>query len=103
MVDSQTVTNVLGTLVLISTSAGAYYANELRSALEGSELANVWKYMGLGVILLFIGALLGGGAKLLFGANPEDVASPLNILLILVLLGSLCFVYGLKLQLDKVK
>ena len=45
-------TEILGALVLVVTLLGTYYANGLKSALEGSELANVWKYVGIGVILL---------------------------------------------------
>src|SRR3972149_5666351 len=90
------VTNLLGTLVLLVTAIGAYLANGLRSALEGSELSEVWKYIGLGVILLFIGAIAGGASEF-FGIHS------LTSMLVFNLLASLCLAYGLKLQLDKVK
>jgi len=90
------VTNGLGVLVLLVTFVGAYYANGLRSALEGSELADVWKYVGIGVVLLFVTAIAGGVATFI------DV-DPLRAVLVFLLLGSLSLTYGLKLQLDKVK
>jgi hypothetical protein len=92
----QIVTNVLGTLVLLVTALGAYYANGLKSNLAGSELAKVWKFIGMGVILLFLGALAGGGSSLI-GLDS------LTAILIFILLGSICLTYGLKLQLDKVR
>lgn len=90
------ITNLLGTLVLLVSAIGAYLANGLRSALEGSELSEVWKYIGIGVILLFVSAIAGGGATLI-GFDP------LTATLAFMLLSVLCLTYGLKLQLDKVK
>lgn len=92
----QIVTNVLGTIVLLITVVGTYYANGLRSALEGSELSEVWKYVGLGVIFLFLTALAGGGASLI-GLDT------LSAVLSMLVLASAFLTYGLKLQLDKVK
>jgi hypothetical protein len=89
-------TNVLGTLVLLVTALGAYYSYGLKSNLAGSELANVWKFIGMGVILLFLGALAGGGSSLI-GLDS------LTAILVFMLLGSIFLAYGLKLQLDKVK
>jgi hypothetical protein len=96
MVETQTITFILGTLVLLVTALGTYYSNGLRLALQGSDLAEVWKYMGIGVFLLFIGAIVGGGLKLL-----EREA--LNSVLLTLWIGSIFLTYGLKLQLDKVK
>jgi hypothetical protein len=90
------VTYALGALVLLVTAVGAYFANGLRSALEGSELAEVWKFIGLGVLLLFLGAVAGVGAPLV------DMDT-LQATLVFMLLASICFTIGLKLQLDKVK
>ncbi len=90
------ITYVLGTGVLIVTAVSAYYANELRSALAGSELANVWKHVGLGVILLFASAIAGGAVALADG-------DALKAVLLFMLLSALFLVNGLKLQYDKVK
>ncbi len=91
-------TNVLGAAVLIVTAAGAYYANGLKSALEGSELATVWKHIGLGVILLFLGAIAGG---IVSYTGDTELALDVTLLAVLVAAGGL--LNGLKLQLDKVK
>ncbi len=90
------ITYVLGTVVLIVTAVSAYYANELRSALAGSELATVWKHVGLGVILLFASAIAGGAVALADG-------DALKAVLLFMLLSALFLVNGLKLQYDKVK
>ncbi|GBE18049.1 hypothetical protein BMS3Abin16_00640 [archaeon BMS3Abin16] len=90
------ITYVLGTVVLIVTAVSAYYANELRSALAGSELADVWKHVGIGVILLFVAALAGGAYELAEG-------DALKAVLFFMLLSALFLVNGLKLQYDKVK
>jgi hypothetical protein len=95
----EVVTNIIGAIVLIVTAVGAYYANGLKSALAGSELAEVWKYMGFGVILLFIGAIAGGAAK----AENIDFLEPLDVVLVFMAASAICLTYGLKLQLDKVK
>ncbi len=93
---AEVVVNVLGSLVLLVTGMSAYYANELRTALAGSELASVWKYVGLGVMLLFAGAIAGGAAELI------EVDSRIAMLSFM-LLASIFLAYGLKLQYDKVK
>ncbi len=93
---AELVVNVLGTLVLLVTAVSAFYANELRSALAGSELASVWKNVGFGVMLLFAGAIAGGAAELL------EIDSR-TAMLSFMFLASIFFAYGLKLQYDKVK
>ncbi|MFQ5800272.1 MAG: hypothetical protein ACE5HH_00950 [Candidatus Hydrothermarchaeales archaeon] len=90
-------TNILGVLILLVTAVGAYFANELKSALAGSELAVVWKYIGIGVVLLFLSAIAGGAARIV--APGQELA----VVLLFMLLASACLTYGLKLQLDKVK
>ncbi len=88
--------NALGTLVLLVTATGVFYANSLKSALAGSELADVWKYIGLGIVFLFLGAILGGGATLI-GMDS------LTAMLVTTLLASIFLTLGIKMQLDKVK
>jgi hypothetical protein len=90
-------TNTLGMLTLLVTAAGAYYANGLKAALAGSELGEVWKYIGFGVVLLFVGALAGGAATQ-FAPGQE-----LNVTLVFMMLGGGALAFGIKLQLDKVK
>ncbi len=95
---AEVVTNVLGALVLLVTAVSAYYANELRTALAGSELASVWKYVGFGVMLLFAGAIAGGAAE----AELFEINS-LNTVLGFMFVASIFLAYGLKIQHDKVK
>ncbi len=93
-------TEILGSLVFIVTLVGTYYANGLKSALEGSELANVWKYVGIGVILLLVGAIAGGAAN-------NNIILPksqaLNSVLLFTLLSAVALTNGLRIQLEKVK
>ncbi|RMF91323.1 MAG: hypothetical protein D6733_01525 [Methanobacteriota archaeon] len=88
---------MLGVLTLIASAIGAYYANGLRAALTGSELAQVWQYVGIGVVMLFVGAIAGGAVSVL------SPGQELLAVLLFMLLGSASLAFGLKLQLDKVK
>ena len=92
---SETIASVL--IFLISV-AGAYYANELRKALAGSELAEVWKYVGATAVLLFVGSLLGGIVALAAG---EELG--LEVFLFIMVPAAATLTYGLYLQAQKVK
>lgn len=93
-------TEILGALVLVVTLLGTYYANGLKSALEGSELANVWKYVGIGVILLLVGAIAGGAANNGIILPPSQA---LDSVLFFTVLSALALTNGLRIQLEKVK
>lgn len=93
-------TEILGALVLVVTLLGTYYANGLKSALEGSELANVWKYVGIGVILLLVGAIAGGAANNGIILPPSQA---LDTVLFFTVLSALALTNGLRIQLEKVK
>lgn len=93
-------TEILGALVLVVTLLGTYYASGLKSALEGSELANVWKYVGIGVILLLVGAIAGGAANNGIILPPSQA---LDTVLFFTVLSALALTNGLRIQLEKVK
>jgi len=91
--------NILGASVLLATALGANYARGLRKALGDSVLASVWKNIELGSMLLFLGALIGGGIELFKITSMDSFA----VVLFFILLAALSFNNGLKMQLSKIK
>lgn len=90
--------SIASILIFLISIAGAYYANELRKALSGSELADVWKYVGLASVLLFIAAALGGIVAIFAG---EELG--LEVFLFIMVPAAAALTYGLYLQSQKVK
>jgi len=90
------VVDVLGALILLTTVIGFIYGNSLRSAISGSELARVWRFVNLGIFFLFLAALSGLSS---YALNIE----PQEPTLAFVFLASLSITLGVKLQRDKVK
>jgi|GEM_PF-2991471 len=85
--------------IFLISVVGAFYANKLRELLGESELASVWKYVGLAAVLLFVGAGLGGLAALVTG----NVASGQSVFVWILILAAGALTYGIYLQAQKAK
>jgi hypothetical protein len=96
MAETLTLTEILRALILLAIAAGAYYANEIRSALGESEAANAWKVILIGLVLVFIGGIVEP-VSLYLDLDSQFVAWGF------MLLASIILVYGLKLELRKVR
>lgn len=86
-------------LIFLISVVGAFYANKLRELLGESELAVVWKYVGLAAVLLFVGAGLGGLAALVTG----NVSSGQSVFVWILILAAGALTYGIYLQAQKAK
>lgn len=86
-------------LIFLVSVAGAFYANKLRELLGESELATVWKYVGLAAVLLFVGAGLGGLIALVTG----DVMKGQDLFVWVLVLSAGALTYGIYLQAQKAK
>jgi len=84
-------------LIFLISVVGAFYANKLRELLGASELAVVWKYVGIAAVLLFVGAALGGLTALVTGSTSSGQA--LFVWVLILAAGALT--YGIYLQAQK--
>jgi hypothetical protein len=96
MAETLTLTETLRALILLAIAVGAFYANGIRSALGESEAANAWKVILTGIVFAFLGGIVEP-ASFYFDLDSQLVAWGF------MLLAAIILVYGLKLELKKVR